>query len=111
MNRYMYTLQFDNSDSYYSYLRRTRNLLNVRHYETPVLKNPSVGERMYVTSDTHIWKYGDRFYNLAHKYYGDPTYWWVIAWYNALPTEADIRIGDVIQIPISLEEAHSALGV
>jgi len=66
---------------------------------------------MYVTSDTHIWKYGDRFYNLAHKYYGDPTYWWVIAWYNALPTEADIRIGDVIQIPISLEEARSALGV
>ena len=111
MNRYLYTLQFDNDEEYYSYLRRSRNLRNVRHYATPILRNPSVSERMSIASDTHMWKHGDRFYNLAHRYYGDPSYWWVIAWYNALPTEADIRTGDLIQIPLSIDAAREVLGV
>jgi len=111
MNRYLYTLIFDNNVPYYSYLRKNRNLASVQHYATPVLQNPNVWERMSVVTDTHIWKYGDRFYNLAHKYYGEASYWWVIAWYNALPTEADIRPGDVIQIPIDVDAARAVLGV
>ena len=51
----------------------------------------------------HIWKTGDRYYKLAAKYYGEPTYWWVIALYNKAPTEAHLQLGDVIDIPVPLE--------
>ena len=67
--------------------------------------NPDVEDRVSVTTDTHIWSYGDRYYKLADKYYGDSKYWWVIAWYNGYPTEATIEIGNVIEIPVNLEDA------
>ena len=76
-----------------------------------MLYNPGLAERIVTKSETHIWKYGDRFYNLAHKFYGKPEFWWVIAWYNGYPTEASIKNGDVIEIPISLEDATMALGL
>lgn len=68
-------------------------------------------ERSSLAIDTHIWKYGDRFYNLANKYYGNPELWWIIAWYNGYPTEAHIRKGDVLDIPIDLEQVSTALGL
>ena len=40
-----------------------------------------------------MWKLGDRFYKLADQYYGDPTLWWIIAWYNRMPTESHAEGG------------------
>ena len=111
MNRYTNTTIFENDEEYYEYLRRKRGIKNATHYATPVLKNPSVLNRIGVPADQHIWKYGDRFYNLSYQYYGDSKYWWVIAWYNGMPTEAHLQIGDLIQIPLKLEDAYVALGV
>jgi len=54
---------------------------------------------------THVWKYGDRFYNLAQKYYKDPRYWWVIAWWNSYPTEASVRKGTKLLIPVNITDA------
>ena len=51
----------------------------------------------------HIWKEGDRFFKLAHQYYGDSTMWWVIAWFNRTPTEAHVSLGDTIYIPRPLD--------
>jgi hypothetical protein len=101
----------NNDSEYYAPLRKSRGLKNIQHYETPILKHPGVLERAVTSSETYIWKYGDRFYNLAHKYYGNPDFWWIIAWYNGYPTEANIRNGAVIQIPLSLAEATTALGL
>ena len=110
MPRYRRTKKFSNSDEYYEYLRKNRNIKNVIHYETPILNNPTVIDRAILTTDTHIWKYGDRYYNLATKYYGSPKYWWVIAWYNGVPTAADLDPGDMIEIPPDLEKTLSLLG-
>jgi hypothetical protein len=101
----------NNDSDYYAPLRKSRGLKNIRHYETPILRHPGVLERAVLKSETHIWKYGNRFYNLADKYYGNVNYWWIIAWYNGYPTEADISNGDVIEIPLSLEEVSVALGL
>ena len=95
----------------YEYLRKNRNIKNVIHYETPILNNPTVIDRAILTTDTHIWKYGDRYYNLATKYYGSPKYWWVIAWYNGVSTEAQVANGKVLYIPLNLEDALNILGV
>ena len=110
MPRYRRTKKFSNSSEYYEYLRKNRNVKRVIHYETPILNNPTVIDRAILTTDTHIWKYGDRYYNLATKYYGNPKYWWVIAWYNGAPTEADLDAGDMIEIPTDLEKTLVLLG-
>jgi len=111
MSRYKGTKKFSNRSDYYRFLREKRNLKIANHYETPILKHPSVAERTRVISDTHIWKYGDRLYILADQYYGDSSFWWVIAWYNSVPTEVDLSFGDIIQIPINLESALNAIGI
>ena len=49
--------------------------------------------------------------HLANKFYKNPRYWWVIAWWNSYPTEAEIPLGARLAIPLSLEDALSALGV
>ncbi len=111
MPRYNRTRIFSNNEEYYEYLTKKRNIKAATHFATPALRHPTIAERASITTTAHVWGYGDRFYNLAFKFYGDPTYWWVIAWYNALPTEADIQNGDLIEIPINLSEALGILGV
>jgi hypothetical protein len=52
-----------------------------------------------ISTTDHIWSMGDMFYRLSYKYYGSYKFWWVIALYNAAPTEAHLEYGDVIKIP------------
>ena len=56
--------------------------------------------------DEEYWGVGMRFYKLADKYYGDPTLWWVIPWFNQKPLESDYRVGDVIEIPFPVDELY-----
>ena len=76
----------------------------IRHYNVVDMVNPTPEQRGKISSVTHIWKYGDRYYNLAAQYYGVSDYWWVIAWWNGRPTEVDVKPGDKITIPLNLEE-------
>ena len=109
--RYKKMKKFVNDEEYYSYLREKRNVNSVVHYETPILKNPTISDRMSLVTQQHIWKYGDRLYNLAHQYYGNVSYWWVIAWYNGVAMESEIFNGDLIDIPLDLRETLKVLGV
>jgi|TARA_Y100000296_G_scaffold1924_1_gene2128 hypothetical protein len=110
MPRYNKYRILNNSSKYYAPLRESRGIKNIRHYETPQLNNPTVAQRSRLMTTSHIWKYGDRYYKLANKYYGDVRLWWVIAWYNSAPTEANLITGDVIAIPINIEETLKVLG-
>ena len=76
-----------------------------------MMANPSFSARVNVKTSKHIWKYGDRFYSLAHTYYGDARYWWVIAWWNSYGVEADVKNGALLTIPINLTDALKVLGV
>jgi hypothetical protein len=78
---------------------------------TVPMHHPTIRQRIAVTTEPHIWSVGDHFYKLAHKYYDDSRYWWVIAWYNGYPTEGDIKKGAVIDIPIDLADALTVLGL
>ena len=110
MGRYDKYRIFTNSSEYYKPLREKRGVSIIEHYETPAFSNPTVAQRMSLTTNAHIWKYGDRLYNLASQYYGDTRYWWVIAWYNGLPCEAEIANGSVIYIPVNIAHALQVLG-
>ena len=100
-----------NDSEYYSSLATKRGVKSITHYKTSVLKNPTVADRRKIKTITHIWAYGNRLYKLADQYYGDSTYWWVIAWYNGVSTEAQIELGKVLYIPLNIEETLDILGV
>jgi len=100
-----------NNAEYYEPLRKERGVNIVRHYSTPILRNPSVRQRAKMMTDKHMWKYGDRLYTLADKYYSDASFWWVIAWWNGYALEADIKIGAILTIPLDISAAIKVLGV
>ena len=100
----------DESD-YYSPLRDKRDINRISFYSTPMLKHPTIAERSSLKTTKHIWRYGDRLTNLADQYYGDYSYWWVIAWYNGVATEAQLNLGQVMYIPLNLADTLDVLGV
>tara|TARA_R110002020_G_scaffold67401_1_gene176997 strand:+ start:1354 stop:1692 length:339 start_codon:yes stop_codon:yes gene_type:complete len=110
MARYNKYRIINNASDYYAPLRESRGVRNIKHYETPRIHNPTLKQRVSLLTTTHIWKYGDRFYKLADKYYNDTRFWWVIAWYNGAPTEAHLPTGVPIEIPVNIENALKALG-
>jgi hypothetical protein len=112
MSRYNHDDILNNNTEFYSFLRKERNnIKNIQQYETPILVHPTVEQRANLEVAGHIWSVGDRYYKLAHQYYGRPAVWWVIAWYNGYPTEADIPLGKLIDIPLNLEDALLVLGM
>jgi hypothetical protein len=82
----------------------------IMQHRTRSLKKISPADHAALHQQMHLWKQADRFWKLAAGYYGDVKYWWVIAEYNQKPTEAHISNGDVIVIPMPLQEALRALG-
>jgi hypothetical protein len=55
-------------------------------------------------SDVFIYpKFGDRLDNLAHKYYGDVSLWWIIAKANNLDeAHIGLEVDKQIRIPIDI---------
>lgn len=94
---------FTNDADIYFHLLEERGLKRIVQYQTSVFArlSPEDIERIGVTN--RVWKLGDRLYKLAARFYGDPTYWWVIARFNARPTDAHFKLGDVVAIPGPLD--------
>ena len=75
-----------------------------------------VGDRYYATQDqvnkdlSNIQTFSiritdtDRLDTLAAKYLGDGTYWWIIAELNNLDWSFNFESGQIIKIPVSVEE-------
>lgn len=82
----------------------SRGLTQVTHYNTKIFKSLTSQQIQSLTSDTYIWKSNDKYWKLSAKYYGDPKYWWIIAWYNKKPIESMNNVGDQILIPFPLDK-------
>ena len=54
--------------------------------------------------EEEYWGVGSRFYKLADKYYGDASLWWIIPWFNQKPLESDFFAGDIVMVPVPLEQ-------
>lgn len=88
--------------------------MDYRYQNINVTKQPSTGERYYVNSvypgiplsgeDSYvITVLGDRLDLLAFDFYGDTSFWWVIASANALPGDSlYLEPGAQIRIPANL---------
>ena len=100
---------YENTEEAYREQRENRGVKRIIHYNTAVLGSISDIDFDKISVIAHTWSVGDRFYKLSHKYYGSTKYWWVIAQYNATPTESHVSIGQKIRIPVPLEEVIEAL--
>ena len=109
MSRYSTQQVFINNRELYKEFFDERGVNYIRQFRTGKLRHPSIEEIATLERVSHVWKVGDRFYKLAHQYYGDSRLWWVIAWFNLRPTEGHCRTGDVLRIPLPLDRVLNML--
>jgi hypothetical protein len=110
-SRYGNKIVLENSLEEFEDLFEERGVNHIRQFATPTLRHPTQRNINNLTRLGHTWKTGDRYYKLAHKHYGDANLWWIIAWYNKKPTEAHVKMGDIITIPLPLDKIIRYLGV
>jgi len=100
-----------NNSEQYSKMLENRGTRVIRQFTTPQLLYPSAEDISTLTRIPHIWRQGDHYFKLAHEFYKNPAYWWVIAFYNKTPIESDINFGDIVYIPVPLERMLEFFGV
>ena len=98
-SRYDDDAVFTNSEEIYFHILEERGLKGIVQFETKIFSKPTKSDIDRLVMTQIIWSTGDRLFKLAAEYYGNPEYWWIIARFNAKPTEAHYELGDVVYIP------------
>jgi nucleoid-associated protein YgaU len=110
VSRYDNVEEFANNNQIYKTILKDRGVKQIVQYGTRNLKFPTGEQITELNILSHTWKYGDRYYRLAHEHYGDPNLWWVIAFFNQKPTESNFAFGDLVFIPHPLERVLNFYG-
>lgn len=79
-------------------------------YSTSNFRIPTEQEMLDTEYMNEVWGLGKRLYKMSHQYYGDSQYWWLIALFNNISTEAEIKFGDVIKVPVPLDRTLNLYG-
>ncbi len=95
-----------NEHELYKTKLRKRGLKAFRHFSKMKLAKIKPEDMQSLTIIDHIFATGDSLSKLAFKYYGDTRYWWVIATFNEKPIDNLIKVGDIMHIPLPIEEVH-----
>ena len=98
-------------DYAYSDIFRKRGLVTPQQFVVANFKALSKEEVFNLSIETKVWTIGEKYFKLAHEYYGDPTYWWLIAWFNQRPLESDFTPGEIVEIPTPLEMILESLDI
>ena len=102
MSRYKNVRTATNSLDEYKETLDSRGVKRIKQFRTQVLKNYDESAIDYIE---RVWLDGDAFWKLAKQAYGDPNLWYIIARFNNAPTEAHIKVGDVVKIPLDIATA------
>ena len=102
--RYNIRVKRFNRSELYEDLRAERGVNQIQQYLTPRIYKITLADRNAIATTRHVWASGDRFWKLAARYYHNPDYWWIIAWFNQRPTENHVRRGEVLLIPSPPEQ-------
>ena len=88
----------------------SRGVSLIKQFATAKFTYPTADDLEGLVINTEIYKVGDRFYKYAQKYYGDSTYWWLIAYFNQKPVENMVELGETIYIPTPLTKMLEIFG-
>lgn len=109
MSRYKNSRLAVNKNDMYFDLFEERGVKKITQFRSFSFKKVPQEVLDSIQTDDYIWKYGDTYWSLASRYYADSKLWWIIAGYNRKPSEALLKIGDVIKIPLSVSEVMQVL--
>lgn len=109
MNRYKSARKATNTSTQYENLFEDRDVKFIEQYRTEGLRYPTDKEIDDLELIKYYWSVGDTYYKVAGKFYGDFTYWWVLAQFNKIPFEGDLKAGDIIFIPRPLNRVIQLL--
>ena len=93
-----------NNNKLYRKFLKERGISRFRHLSKMKLNKIVPSDINNLTVIDHIYKTGDSLSKLSHKYYGDVRFWWIIAWFNKKPIDNLYDLGDVVHIPLPIEE-------
>ena len=110
-DRYQRRGRRKNNEELYENAFEERGVKGILQYTTPRFRTITPEMRSQLNREKYIWKISDSYQKLAQAYYGNPRYWWVLAWYNRKPTDALVKVGDTIRIPKPLERVLEFMGV
>jgi hypothetical protein len=100
-----------NNDADYKKVFNTRFGTNgLVQTTTTTFRTPTEDELLNISYITATWSLGQRLYKLAYQYYGDASYWWLIALYNNISTEAELQFGQTIKVPVPLDTVLNLYG-
>ena len=108
-NRYDGVEEAINQEEIYKQHLELRGVKFINQYKTFHMRHPTAEQIGKLTMIGHVWSLGDRYYKLAHQYYGDSEWWWIIAWFNQKPTESHVDLGEVVNVPTPLNEVLQIL--
>ncbi len=107
--RYDDRVVYRNKLPFYKKVLRDRDRVYIDQYATPELKHLTEEQTGQLSLEPVTWQFGERYFKLAHRYYGGSRYWWVIAHVNQKPTEFDIQVGETIYVPLPLDRVLAFL--
>tara|TARA_R100000030_G_scaffold55246_1_gene41600 strand:+ start:124 stop:471 length:348 start_codon:yes stop_codon:yes gene_type:complete len=107
--RYQFRNEIQNNSKFYANKLKSLGIKSITQYVTPRFRSLTEEERGAINTETVYWKINTKFYKLAHEYYGDSKLWWVIAFFNNMPTDSHAKLGDVIFIPLNWQAVYNAV--
>jgi hypothetical protein len=111
ISRYRKTETIKNIDEDYKKVFSSRfGPTSLVQYATTTITQPTDAQIASITYASELWGLGQRLYKLSFKHYGDSQYWWLIALFNKIGTEADLKDGDIVKVPLPLDIALNLYG-
>ena len=95
----------------FSDIFRKRGITVANQFTTANLISPTAEDMLDLTIESRVWTVGEKYFKLADEFYGNPEYWWIIAWFNQKPLETDFIPGDIVNIPMPVERVLEILNV
>jgi hypothetical protein len=105
------TIFMNDDKNYQREFFNKRNIKQTPQYRTGRFQSLTPTQRAQLQPTSLVWGATSNLTKIAHEFYGDAQYWWVIALYNNTPLEADFRVGQVVYIPLPLQQVLSYYGV
>ena len=94
-----------NKDRIYEDFFKKTGATSVEHLGLVFFGNPKDYQFLKeVKKIEHIYSVGDSLSKISYKHYGDARFWWLLAWFNSKPTDFHCEVGDIIEVPLPLEE-------